>query len=343
MSLRYYRFVTKFLASRRIIALRNKQTSGFTLTELLVSLIMGSLVVTGLLGLTIELLTTDARETARTETQREMQMALEYISTDLREAVYVYDGACLAGVDASNGNGEKVAEGSKCGGLVDKLRGTPDGGTPIVGFWKLDPLPDAVGCGNGGNGTVPCLAGRSYTLVVYYLVINEADGPWKGLARIVRYELPTYNSRGALVNDINPDNPEIGFIKWPGTDSPPAGNSATLVDFVDSRSLELLEDEVGAGASVECPDLYVLTPDKSTLTGEYENVRNFYACVKVDESLLPSNDDDDSSKSAFNQKVILFIRGNAKGKPGIDTANEGFMPAIATQVLNRGVKNKKPR
>ncbi|MDY6941363.1 MAG: hypothetical protein SWY16_27370, partial [Cyanobacteriota bacterium] len=301
-------------------------------------------VVTGLLGIVIELLTTDARETARTETQREMQMALEYISTDLREAVYVYDGACLAGVDATNADGDVVAEGTRCAGLDDQLVGTPNGGTPVIAFWKLEPLPEGL-CGNGGTANVPCLAGRSYTLVVYYLVEKQDGGPWKGMARIVRYELPTYNAQGALVNTIDPDDPDVGgFLSWPGTQAPPAGNSATLVDFVDSRTLGELEEEVGAGATVSCPDLYALTPDEATLakTG-YGDVRNFYACVKVDESLLPRDAGEDTPDSAFNQKVILFVRGNAKGKPGIDTANEGFMPAIATQVLNRGVKDKKPR
>jgi type II secretory pathway pseudopilin PulG len=313
-----------------------RKSAGFTLTEILVSVLLGSLIVVGLMGLVIELLTTDARETARTETEREMQMALDYISRDVREAVYVYDGGCLAGVNAKGRDGKVKSLGTQCKGIAKSLPSSK-GGVPILAFWRLDDLPDGVGCGTGGKEGFPCLAGRTYTL----------GEPWKGLARIERYELPRYRSDGTEGYNAGLDPSEIKFIEWPGNSAPNynRGNQAVLVDFVDKRSLDNADLKKALGGktiSVDCPPEYVLTPDESALTGSFKNVRNFYACVKVPEDLKPTTAQEEEA-GAFNQKVILFVRGNASGKPGIKTANEGYMPSIATQVLNRGVKDKVPQ
>lgn len=327
-----------------------KKISGFTLIELLITIILGSVLVAALMSLVVELLTTDARETARTETEREMNMALDYISRDIREAVYVYDGACLADVNVP-GTAEGVPE--QCSGLaanlqrIDKIK---DPKVPILAFWKYEDLPEKVGCVSGGKPDVPCLAGRSYSLIVYFLVKNPDNGIWKGLGRIERYELPRYNSstgKEIYSKDLDP-NGEVGFTGWPGTLTPPYrdGTSATLVDFVDSRSLDNADLKKALGdraISISCPREYVLTPHEKTLAAsDFSNVRNFYACVKVDNNLKPKTEGEEEL-GAFNQKVILFIRGNASGKPGIKTANEGYMPSIATQVLNRGIKDKTPK
>lgn len=333
---------------KKISQKAQKKSAGFTLTELLVSIILGSAIVAGLMSLVVELLTTDARETARTETQREMQMALDYISRDVREAVYVYDGGCLAGVNATGQTGQVKSLGTQCAGISKALAG--EDAVPILAFWKLEDLPNSVGCGNGGTAGVACLSGRMYTLVAYLLVDNKPGDTWKGLARIERYELPRFQNNGTngYASQFDPNGVE--FVNWPGAGngSPNYGNGnrAVLVDFVDDRSLtdpELVEALGGKAQSVECPDEYVLTPDKSALTGNLAGVRNFYACVKVPENLKPSVVTSGASAGAFNQKVILFLRGNASGKPGIKTANEGYMPAISTQVLNRGVKDKVPQ
>lgn len=350
MSIRYLNTWFKLVLKQKKGSLILDKSSGFTLIELLITIILGSVLVAALMGLVVELLTTDARETARTETEREMNMALDYISRDIREAVYVYDGACLADVDVP-GTAEGVGE--QCSGLaanLQKITQISDPKTPILAFWKFEDLPERVGCVSGGIVDVPCLAGRSYNLVVYFLVKNPEAGPWKGLARIERYELPRYNSSNG--SEIYPKaldpNGDVGFTGWPGTLTPPygSGTSATLVDFVDSRSLDdaALKKALGEDAiSIQCPPEYVLTPHDNTLTASgFAKVRNFYACVKVPEELKPAARDTEEA-GAFNQKVILFIRGNASGKPGIKTANEGYMPAIATQVLNRGVKDKIPQ
>lgn len=326
---------------------------GFTLTEILVATIIGALIVSGLLGVMVELLTSDAREAARNETQREMQLALDYISTDLREAVYVYDGDCMAKVASESSNAKLVDE--KCSGLFDYMF-VPPNSTPVLAFWKLDDLPEKVKELCAGlndvdeDGAPPCISGRAYTLVVYYLTRNDDDPTWAGKARIQRFTLPRFNSQGLEVTGyVNPV--QSGFEAWPVVDGTPQGGTqnssglVTLVDFVDSRPMseieELNEEET---ASVDCPDKYAKTPSDATLDRfGFTGVRNFYACIRIPDPLLEQDPSASEEVTSFNQKVILFIRGNAVGKPGIQSANEGFMPAIQTQVLNRGVANKVPK
>lgn len=344
MSFQYVQFFVHKLGR----SLSKQKQSGFTLTELLVSIIIASLIVVGLLSLVVELLTTDSREIARTETQREMQMALDFISTDIREAVYVYDGDCLADPNDQN----------NCSGIFAQgYVPVPQDSVPIVAFWRLDPLPDplinqcAASNANNplviGTQTVPCLQGQMYTLVVYHLTRNGDDDSWQGLARIQRYELPQFDNGGQPVSGYADPTDATTFASWPldrsnrsvANGAPSLqGRVTTLVDFVDSRPMDEIPEIQDKTPEVQCPNNYVLTPSDTILAAQgFPDMRNFYACV-----LLPAQLRDQDAAGAFNQKVILFVRGNAKGKPGIDTVNEGFMPAIATQVLNRGVRNKAP-
>ncbi|NET50384.1 MAG: prepilin-type N-terminal cleavage/methylation domain-containing protein, partial [Merismopedia sp. SIO2A8] len=74
----------------------SRKSQGFTLIELLVTALIGSIIVTGLLFLTNELLTSDRRESTKTETQRDLNLALDFMGAELREAIYVYpNAACL--------------------------------------------------------------------------------------------------------------------------------------------------------------------------------------------------------------------------------------------------------
>ncbi|TVR08652.1 MAG: prepilin-type N-terminal cleavage/methylation domain-containing protein [Phormidium sp. GEM2.Bin31] len=315
---------------------RQRSSLGFTLTEVLVSMIIAAIIMSGLMTLMVELLTSDARETARNETQQEMQMALEYVSADIREAVHVYDGECLEG---SN----------DCAGFADAI--SRDNSVPVLAFWKLEDLPDAVRnaqCVGGEmnhDNQVPCVSGRSYTLIVYYLTRNdEGNGVWSGLGRLQRGRLASFtNSNQPNFQAPYSGNEELSFRGW----QPENVNSmqvTTLVDFVDSRAMnEIPELQDAGGASVQCPDSHVITPSDGILASSgFPDMRNFYACIR-DDSVTADDPNSTGSTQVFNQKVILFLRGNAAGKAGIRDANIGFMPAIQTQVLNRSVREKTPR
>lgn len=317
---------------------RRRLDWGFTLTEVLVSVIIAAIIMSGLMTLMVELLTSDARETSRTETQREMQMALEYISADIRESVHVYDGDCLQG----NNDG--------CAGFADAI--SRDNSVPVLAFWKLEDLPEAVrdasctGGNMGDDNQVPCVSGRSYTLIVYYLTRNEeGNGVWSGLGRLQRGRLASFtNSNQPNFQAPYSGSDELSFRGWQ-PDDVSSMQVTTLVDFVDSRGMsDIPELQEAGGASVQCPRNHVITPSEATLSssGFPGDMRNFYACIR-DDSVRADDSNNTGSTQVFNQKVILFLRGNAAGKPGIRDANIGFMPAIQTQVLNRSVREKTPR
>ena len=80
-------------------AIRGKSKSdsqqGFTLLELLVAMILASIVIGSLLTFMLSILNTDRREQAKSASEQEIQAALEYISRDLQQALYVYDSSAL--------------------------------------------------------------------------------------------------------------------------------------------------------------------------------------------------------------------------------------------------------
>ncbi len=356
------------------------QSSGFTLVELLVAIIMSGVIITGLLAAVVELQSTNNLESARTETQREMQLALDFISSELREAVYVYDGSCL---DASINT---QASQQICSGIFNTGNNYiphPANSVPILAFWKIDPLPSVVSTACAANPSAtdssgknyPCLAARTYGLVVYYLSRDNSANTWQGRSRILRYELSQYDSNGnPVAGYVNPFDPNqtVSAAYWPlSTVSPynnlqsssPTDTSKVLVDFVEDRQMF---EFLGTNSQVACsdPTNYILTPSNKTLNlysaprtdggpaqfgsgnNDSYNMRNFYACVRIppDESAAV-NGSTSATQTPFNQKVVLFLRGNMSGKPGINTIGQASidpLPVIETQVLNRGVIDKAP-
>jgi hypothetical protein len=134
-----------------------------------------------------------------------------------------------------------------------------------------------------------------------------------------------------------------------------------LVDYVD-----LTADSGGTRDDTYCPETpikYDITPSLTTLEGEFDRVRSVYACVRDDsatnntQNTGGSDEDANNSLGSFNQKVVLFLRGNPAGRYGLDKrACEGLdtndlrsqenpcnLPIVKTEVLNRGVVNKTPR
>ena len=88
----FYRWLS-VAKSSRANSLRQPSKSwnskGFTLLELLISLFIASLIISGLLYLVVELTKADKRESNLDQVQRDISRAMEYIVNDLQEAVYV--------------------------------------------------------------------------------------------------------------------------------------------------------------------------------------------------------------------------------------------------------------
>lgn len=297
---------------------RQSHHSGFTLIELLVVTVIGGLIVAGLTYIVVELMGSDQRESSRTETQREMQMSMDYINTELREATYIYPGSYL----------------STLGTYLPTSVTTNS--TPVLAFWKQQPFPtvkDASGntiypgsvlsqcSGATPPAGVSCLSGHSYALVVYSLSTANS-GRWQGKARITRYAMTQFDSAGQLnANYVDP-NTNNNFATWPidnkGTDllggKQLSGTAPVLVDFVSAT----------APTTVNCPPVYTVSPPKPT--------GGFYACIS-------------NQASNVNQDLIVYLQGDASGRPGISsnkTSINSFLPTLETRVLTRGVLSKMP-
>jgi prepilin-type N-terminal cleavage/methylation domain-containing protein len=339
-----------YLLRRLLLHRSGSKTSGFTLIELIASIAIATVVISGLMSLVVQLLSTNQQESGQTQTQNDMQLALDYITADLREAVYVYPGVCVTATGAGTKTTTTVSS-DYCPGVVNHIKTPPANSMPILAFWKLDPLPGPLltSCGSASPPTgVPCNSGRTYTLVVYFLRKNvPTDVPkWYGKARLLRYELPNYKSDGtAIANYVSPEQPGVGFRKWPyqltasavtnlqtalpGTDNE---NPAVLVDFVDDTA------RAGDGSANLCPPddtaqniYYKITPDVTPTP--FVGVRSFYACVRVDNT--------SGDGGAINQDVLVFLRGNSEGR--VQPGNVNNLPTLNAQVLRRGIVNKNPK
>lgn len=296
--------------------------AGFTLLELLIVALISGLLISGLMYLVVELLTADQRESSRTETQRDMQMALDYMSTELKEAVFVYSGACIAGVASS---------GCPAAGLAASLpAAVSTNSTPVLAFWKQQQIPNElrIQCAARPQAAdVPCIVGNSYSLVVYSLSTANT-GTWQGRARITRYALTQFSGTTRTAG-YGEGPPPSNFGSWASTGGPAGGTPAVLVDFVD--------DAVGANTVVgtgnpTCPADYLPSPVVAAApTTVAPAAKSFFACVNnLSLSSTPYRD------------VVLFLRGSVSGRPGFRGADRAFLPALETRVLTRGVLLREP-
>lgn len=363
---------------KRLWLTRNKRSvAGFTLIELLVSIIIGAIITIGLLTLVVELTDANQKDAARSETQRDMQAALDYITQDLREAVFVYDGVCL---QTGRGSVSTPTQfGSSCPRLLAHLPPslTADGTTPVLAFWRADALPNGLLQACQTNATslslplasqpvaiqgVPCVSGRTYSLVVYAVKPREpAERLWRGRARLIRYQLSKYPSGATSGATVNPGyvdplpNPNSRFQQWPyqvggnavynvqtqgnpgvtpqisaaGVPDNTSANFPVLVDFVDdSRGLAVTDPQ----RNPACPANSDLTPPTAT-------IRSFYACVRGNILGGPTNE------QVINQEVTMVLSGNVAGRSGFPLAtqdNQARLFPLQTRVLIRGILNKNP-
>jgi prepilin-type N-terminal cleavage/methylation domain-containing protein len=328
---------------------RTNQSKGFTLLELLVVTIIAGGIVSGLMYIVVDLMKVDQREASKNETQREMQLSLDYISTELRDAVYVYDGATI-GVDTVNAPPRRNGQ-----SLLDFLPPalTASNNVPVIAFWKQEPFPPAIkaACAAGNDlGSTNCANGSSYALIVYSLnQDNPSTSVWKGKARISRYALTEFNALGARTPGyVNPAASNNNFESWPyGADATGLvnlqaaaggrpGNAvqpSVLTDFVDNTAV--LPNNAGqVGVCPNDPSTpiadYTITPPATVLSASgMANIRSFYACVSTRPALGNAQD------------VILYVRGNVFGRPG-NFGETSFLPALETRILSRGVLGRVP-
>ncbi len=105
---------------------QSSQDAGFTLIELLVAMIISFLVITPLLTFMINILDTDRREQAKSNSEQEVQTAVDYIAQDLQQAIYIYDAKGI----------KSIRERLRFAGDTDKV--------PVLVFWKRKIIEDAI-------------------------------------------------------------------------------------------------------------------------------------------------------------------------------------------------------
>lgn len=348
---------------------RRHTAQGFTLLELLVVTAIAGGIVAGLTFIVVQMMTADQREASRSETQREMQLALDYIAAELREAVYVYPGSYIECTQSS----QKPA----CEPLSQFLPATvSENSVPVLAFWKHQPFPTEVKtrCKGAEQEGIACLAGQSYALVVYSLTKNDPDDKiWKGKARITRYVLSQFDSNGRPNPGYVDPSRARNLTSWPfGNDgngrfvnlqaSRPSGRPDTLVDFVSFNYQDAAVAN-SAGQTGFCPDLptegggpnvkeYNISPPDSLLKGDFAGVRSFYACVAAPtESVRQEGRTIEQPNLARYRDIIVYLRGSATGRPGILPDRDGLilkrndqdiLPALQTRVLSRSVLGRRP-
>ncbi len=253
---------------------------GFTLIELLIAMVLAVLVITPLLGFMVNILSTDRQEQAKANSEQEVQAALDYITRDIQQAVYVYGSTAVDNVKASLPTSTVVNQ------------------VPVLVFWKRNLLKQAVD--SQKNDTFV------YSLVAYYLIKDKTPNSsiWSNAARIARWEIkdgvltssttgscPGYDSNfcpspglGKLIKNQSIsvlDNLKI----WQTDGTAYTDVLIPLVDFIDHTT-------VLAGApAATCPPGYAKLPSSSVDTLQ---MTGFYACV--DEP---------------NTTAQIYLRGNA--------------------------------
>lgn len=329
-------FFYRWLLTRKL----PRHRMGFTLIELLMSLVVSGFVVSGLLYVVVQLVSLDNQEARLDQVQLDMKRAMDYITNDLQEAVYVYDApAQIAAELTADPN-------------------FPDGAdtVPVLAFWRIDPIEDSIpNCATAfpadlvKRRTCEVLAIRqaAYTLVVYAQKENNGNNNWPGQSRIVRYELskysdlPTLTVKSGYRDPTDSTDANSSFESWQA-DGTPAGTAAVLVDFVAAPDVGLnrspLSDAGSAcssyGSDAGGINFYNVVPSTATTTTN----TSFFACIRN-----PDPDNDVTTADRTNQDIYLFLRGAAQSASSslrYGYSESSSLPILESQVLVKGIIDK---
>ncbi|HEY9735468.1 MAG TPA: prepilin-type N-terminal cleavage/methylation domain-containing protein [Trichocoleus sp.] len=324
---------------------RKSSQRGFTLTELLVSIVMAGIIFTGLLFLVVEMLRADQSEAVLNQTQQDVNNAMEYITRDLQEAVFVYPNQTA--LDA----------------IMGQLSDEP-AGTPILAFWRVDPvnptalaslLTSSSNCTSGSeafkeNCSVVALRQSTYTLVVYIQQNNTGNDIWQGGSRIIRYALPQYSNLATLTeragySDPAPNRFEAptaanGPNEWRASGAVTAGTAAVLVDSIDTPTATV-------NGLTNCANLgtgYSRVPAADTSnTSFFTCIRDTTLTAAEQGALTVELNDDEVARN--NQDLVVYLRGDATGnRAGLFTVynTRSSLPTLESRILVRGILDKRP-
>lgn len=317
---------------------QNHSINGFTLTELLVAMVMTFLILTPLLTFVVDMVNTDRKEQLKAYTEQEVQSAVDFISQDLSQAVYIYD---KTGVDAIAGPAKFIPS------TTDRV--------PILVFWKRrlvkDSQPVTVATPNLCDPDEPNDCDDTYvsSLVAYYQFKEKGaiwcqpdSSPANCPTRIVRYEIKDGVKNTAPTDPANPyytnaetkENQRKDAAFNPAFDLSKPTENVTIIgeDLPDYSVLVNNIDQsivaLPATANQDCkatlgitdpaapaPAINALISDDQT----YSKTNSFYACV-------------DTSRNIAR----VYLRGNAMRRIYSDATynanNPAFFPTATAQV-----------
>jgi len=353
-----------------------KPTSGFTLTELLVSIIIGGLIVSSVTAIMSDIVRASKREEVETNTEKDIQRALNFIENDIEKAAYVY-------------TGEQIREKR---GAIAAIQDHFDVATDyqiVLAFWKPERIPYTPqgakipqSCKDGSGNIHPDLDAdatieqcqtlqaeqRTYTLVLY-LQDNNPPNLKDGQSLIRRYELRRYSETDTYTNSgedyltlktsenvsgkeiyVDPIKQAAGFSKWPydnndfdlqeATPTIDDDTTEVLVGFVDDPT-----NKVG--------NLPICLDEDSNNNGRLDTGEDTNGNGGLDiYSRTPDQStsffacvrqaDRQGNFSQGNQDVLLYLRGNPDGRSGYRVNNNAdtALPTLQTRVMLRGVIDK---
>jgi type II secretory pathway pseudopilin PulG len=338
---------------------------GMTLVELLVGAIMAFLILTPMLAFVVDMLNTDRREQVKSNTEQDIQAAVDFIAQDLSQAIYIYDN-----IDINGGTRGTVT----VTGIKSQLPEFNDPTKiPILVFWKRQQIKSSVPINNSittpkncNANAISCNDTYVLSLVAYYqFKDNEATWcqPSGGTGgncptRIARYEirdgvrkpdpvasdnnLPYYN-----VIDTNPDTqqPDPAFNKDFDLSKPTenvtipdqlkngssgATKPQVLVNYIDHTTpgptLSATECKTALGNPTDPKDTTKLL-DEGTLQVSDGATNSFYACVDTGRNI-----------------ARVTIRGNSLRRLQADALynpnNSAYFPTATVQVQGLGARGE---
>ena len=336
---------------------------GFTMMELLIGLVMAFLVLTPLFGLMSSIMNTDKKEQAKTSSEQELQIAMDYITRDLQQAVYIY---------GSQGVTSNYSATAASSGIKDSLP-TVANGVPVLVFWKRELVSNVIPTDVANSNDDAFV----YSLVAYYL-IKDSSTTWSNAARIARWQMKdgvrslsnstgttctgSYDTTLKFVATANcPDNGFVPFNldrgtgditqkmnQWRSPDTTNYPNLTTtkstttqvLVDYIDQTVTPATTTANSPNTTPSCgtdanqPSVSILSTINPTATTTTTTMTSFYACV--------SNYLDPVNKGQVISTAQIFLRGNALARlrsssiDYTDKKQQTFFPTVSAIVQARG-------
>jgi hypothetical protein len=336
---------------------------GMTLVELLVGSIMAFLIITPMLGFVVDMLNTDRREQVKSNTEQDIQAAVDFIAQDLSQAIYIYDNN-----PAPTNTVTTTATGIPA--LVGKFIPPADQTqTPILVFWKRRQITNAVPVNGltsqpqeceldakpGTKGE--CNDAYVLSLVAYYQV-KEPQNTWCQPSggtcptRIARYEIsdgvknpssPDPNKPYYYTPDKNNKYaPHPAFNKEFDISKPTENvtlgtndfrNPEVLVNYIDHSPKQLAVDECQKALGTPKTQIGLAAPkdvpeDTLKVTDpSTQSTNSFYACVDNAQNL-----------------ARVTIRGNSLRRiqtdANYDPKKAAYFPTASVQVQGLGATGK---